>query len=84
VAAIAFDSRGDMGFGFTDGHCTVMTTAAITKNFKVVNRTDKVKAESGMTGLTNISGCGVRSKFGQNRINRTGTLCITAIMTLCT
>ena len=59
VAVIAFGVRRRMKFRFTDGHVTIVTFTAISKNFLVINRGDNVKTQSGMTAMAIITGSGV-------------------------
>ena len=70
-----------MKFGFTDRQHTVMTGAAITENFEMINRTDKIKSESGMTGLAHIRCRGMRPKFREHRINWPYPCGVPAVMT---
>lgn len=81
VAVIAFNGRLHMKFRFTNGHHAVMTAAAITENFEMVNKTDKLKSEGGMTGLTQVTGGGMIPDFSENRGNGAVTRRKPAIVT---
>jgi hypothetical protein len=63
VAVIAFGVGRRMKFRFTDGHVTIVTFTAISKNFLVINRVDNVKTQRGMTGMAVITGGGVTRYF---------------------
>ena len=63
VAVIAFGVRRRMKFRFTDGHVTIVTCTAISKNFLVINRVDNVKTQRGMTGMAVITGGGMTRYF---------------------
>jgi len=81
VTVVALAGRRDMELGFADGRYAVMTGAAITENFQVIDETDQVESESGMTGLTQIAGGKVIPRFGEHRIDR-GDVEKTTIVTL--
>lgn len=51
VAVIAFRRRRDMKFGFANGQYPVMTCAAISENFLMIDVTDQVESEGCVTGL---------------------------------
>ena len=55
-----------MKFRFTDGHSTVMTVAAISKNFLMINKGEDGKSLWGMTGLAGITGSDVIRRFNRN------------------
>ena len=63
VAGIAFSLRWRMRYRFTDSHNTVMTFAAISKNFLMIDKGGKGKAQRGMTGLAHITGSEVIRQF---------------------
>ena len=83
VAVIAFGVSRRMKFRFTDGHVTIVTFTAISKNFLMVNRVDNGKIQRGMTGMAVITGSGVTRYFTDCRyrvvardtvINNTGMI----------
>lgn len=59
VAIIAFGICRRMKFGFTDGQVTIVTLAAASKNFLMINKGDNVKTLGGVTGLARITGSDV-------------------------
>ena len=63
VAVIAFGVRRCMKFRFTDGHVTIVTFTAISKNFLVIDKGGNGKAQRGMTGMAVITGSGVTRYF---------------------
>ena len=67
MAVIAFGVRWLMKVGFPDGHDTVMTNAAISKNFLMINKGENVKSLGSMAGLAGITGSDVIRRFNRNR-----------------
>ena len=63
VAVIAFGVCRCMKFRFPDGHVTIVTFTAISKNFLVINRGDIGKIHWRMTGMALITGSGVTRYF---------------------
>ena len=63
VAVIAFDDRRRMKVRFSDGYDTIMTFAAISKDFLMIGKRDNVKSLWGMTGLAGITGGDVSRRF---------------------
>ena len=63
VAVIAFAVRRCMKFRFTDGQLTIVTFAAFSKNFLMINRVDNGKIRRSMTGMAVITGSGVTRYF---------------------
>ena len=63
MAVIAFGVRGCMKFRHTDSHDIIMTLAAISKYFLVIDKGDNGKILGGMAGLAHITGCNVIRHF---------------------
>jgi len=55
-----------MRVGFTDGYGTVMTVAAISKNFLMINKGENGKSLGSMAGLAGITGRDVIRRFNRN------------------
>ena len=66
MAVITFGIRWLMKVGFTDGHGTIMTVAAISKYFLMINKGENGKSLGGMTGLAGITGSDVIRRFNRN------------------
>jgi len=66
VAVTAFGVRWHMKCGFTDGQVTIVTLAAISENFLMIDKGDYVKSLRGMTGLAGITGADVSQRFTRN------------------
>ena len=67
MAIIAFGVGWRMKFRHTDGHFIIVTLAAISKNFLMINSGDNVKSLGGMTGLAHVAGTDVNRPFTRNR-----------------
>ena len=67
MAVTAFRLRWYMKCGFTDGHLIIVTLAAISKNFLMIDSGNNVEALGRMTGLARITGADVNRTFTGNR-----------------
>ena len=68
MAVIALGVRGCVRFRFTDGHDIIMTLAAISKNFLMIDKGDNGKILGGMAGLARITGSNVIRYFMRKKI----------------
>ena len=64
VAVTTFSVRRCMEFGFTDGGYTIVTFAAISKYFLMIDKRDDVVSLRGMAGLAHVTGSNVIRHFG--------------------
>ena len=80
VAVIAFGVRECMKFRHTDGHDIIMTPAAISKNFLMIDEGDNGKILRGMAGLARITGSNVIRYFMRKKI--AGPIKVYAIVTI--
>ena len=67
VAVIAFGVRRCMKLGFSDGQVTIVTLAAIAKNFLMIDHGDIGKTRRSMAGMALIAGSDVRRCFANRR-----------------
>ena len=80
VAAIAFDNRRNMKFGFTNGQHAVMAAAAISKHFLVIHKVDdrESRLRWRVTGGALITGGHVIRRLARN-ISQVAVMAIDAI-----
>jgi len=67
VAVIALGIRWRMKLRFTDGYFIIVTLAAITKNFLMIDSRDNVESLGCMTALAHVTGTDVYRPFTRNR-----------------